>query len=268
LNHNYYIPTEAAYKNAIHAIWQVEHAPLFNKEFIIPKGVIEVIFNFSDSNSIPAQLGDKNHQLSNCFINGFNTAPIQIQLPQKQVFFGIIFQPSAVKKIFKAPGSEFADLTVDLTLIDSTFNSLWHQLAEQVSFDDRVKVFLNWLSKNLVEWQPQEQLMNNFLYAPNQHDLSVTKLASSLCYSPRHLSRKLSEATGMNAEEILLYKKYLHAVELMHQTKLSLTEIAHQSQFTDQSHFIKTFKGYASITPGAYRRKMSFVKGHIYDNVR
>lgn len=227
-----------------------------------------MIFNFSDSDAIPAQMGNTTHQLTNCFINGFNTAPIQIQLPQKQVFFGIIFQPSAVKKIFKAPGSEFADITVDLTLIDSTFNSLWHQLAEQATFDGRVKVFLSWLSKNLVDWQPQEQLMNNFLYAPNQHDLSVTSLASSLCYSPRHLSRKLSEATGMNTEEMLLYKKYLHAVELMHQTNLSLTEIAHQSHFTDQSHFIKTFKGYTHITPGAYRRKMSAVKAHIYDNVR
>jgi AraC-like DNA-binding protein len=72
----------------------------------------------------------------------------------------------------------------------------------------------------------------------------------------------------MNAEEILLYKKYLHAVELMHQTSLSLTEIAHQSLFVDQSHFIKTFKGYAGITPGVYKRKRSLVKGHIYDNVR
>lgn len=268
MNHNYYIPAHPAHKNVIQAIWQVAHTPLFNTEYIIPKGVIEVIFNFSDSNAIPAQIGDKVNYLPNCFINGFNTEPIQIQLPQTQVFFGVIVQPLAVKRIFKVPGSELMDLTIDLTLIDPTFSSLWHQLADQVSFDKRVKVFLNWLNKHITDWHPQDQLMNAFLYAPKQHTLSVPGLADSLCYSTRHLSRKLFEVTGMNAEEILLYKKYLHAVELMHQTHLSLTQIAHQSFFTDQSHFIKTFKAYAGVTPGVYRRKMSAVKGHIYDNVR
>ena len=70
-----------------------------------------------------------------------------------------------------------------------------------------------------------------FYLTVDQHDLSVTELANSLCYSPRQLSRKMTEATGMNTEEILLYKKYLHAVHLIHHTDLSLTKIAYQSQF-------------------------------------
>jgi AraC-like DNA-binding protein len=72
----------------------------------------------------------------------------------------------------------------------------------------------------------------------------------------------------MNTEEILLYKKYLHAVHLMHTTNLSLTEIAYRSRFSDQSHFIKTFKTYTNMTPGAYNRAKSAMKGHIYDIVR
>ena len=235
---------------------------------IIPKGIVEVIFNFSGSYPIPSQLGNMHYHLPNCFINGFNKAPIQTQLPKQQVFFGILFQPLAVKKIFKTPAGEFSDITVDLTLLNPTFHSLWHQLAEQDNFNNRVNIFLLWLEKNFIDWQPQEQLLNNFLYTINKHDLSVRELANSLCYSPRHLSRKLLEATGMNTEEILLYKKYLHAVDLIHNANLSLTEIAYQSHFFDQSHFIKTFKDFTEITPGEYKRNMSYVKGHIYENVR
>jgi len=110
--------------------------------------------------------------------------------------------------------------------------------------------------------------MNNFLYDVHQHGSSVTELAGSLCYSPRHLARKVFEATGMNTEEVLLYKKYLHAVDLIHRSELSLTEIVYQSCFSDQSHFIKTFKTYAEITPGEYKRTRSDVKGHIYQDVR
>ena len=116
--------------------------------------------------------------------------------------------------------------------------------------------------------QPREKLMNHFLCAVNQHDLSVTELANLLCYSPRQLSRKIFETTGMNTEEILLYKKYLHAVHLMHHTNLLLTKVAYQSHFSDQAHFIRSFKAYTQLTPGKYNRNKSNVKGHIFENVR
>ena len=102
----------------------------------------------------------------------------------------------------------------------------------------------------------------------DQHDLSVKDLANSVCYSPRQLSRKMAEATGMNTEEILLYKKYLHAMHLIHHTDLSLTKIAYQSNFSDQSHFIKSFKTFTNMTPGDYKKSKGYVKGHIYENVR
>ena len=84
--------------------------------------------------------------------------------------------------------------------------------------------------------------MNN----PNPDITDVKELAGKLCYSTRHLSRKFYDLAGMNTEDVLLYKKYLHAVHLIHSTNLSLTAIAHQSNFADQSHFIKTFSGFCT----------------------
>lgn len=234
----------------------------------MPKGIVEVIFNFSNGTAIPARVGEKQHALAPCFINGFNTAPLQVQLPEHQQFFGVQLQPLAVKKIFGIPACEFSDTVVDLNLLGPGFQSLWHQLAEQKSFDARVAVFSTWLERKLPAWQPQENLVNNFLSAIDMHGLSVKELAHSLCYSPRQLSRKMAEATGMNTEEILLYKKYLHAVHLIHHTDWSLTQIAYQSNFSDQSHFIKSFKTYTRMTPGEYRAGKSYVKGHIFENVR
>ncbi len=252
----------------IHSIWQVDHFTSFGTEYILPKGIVEIIFNFSDCPPINAQLNGNKYSLPNCFINGYNTNPIQLQLPQKQIFFGVLFQPMAIKKVFGSPAYEFSDKTVDLTLLDPMFRSLWHQLAEQDSFEARVSLFLDRFKQNFIEWQPQEKVINHFLYAIDRHDVSVKKLADTVCYSPRHLSRKIFEATGMNTEEILLYKKYLHAVHLIHHTDLPLTSIAYQSQFADQSHFIKSFKAFTKMTPGEYRRNKSYVKGHLYKDVR
>lgn len=253
MNSNQYIPT-ARFKNVIHSIWQIEGFTPFHHEHIIPKGIVEVIFNFSDGSPILSRVGDKQYHLSNCFINGFNTAPVQLQLPEQQMFFGIQFQPLAVKKFFGIPACEFSDRVVDLALLDTSFLSLWHQLAEQNTFGERVSVFSGWMETKLPDLQPQEKMINNFLSGIDQHDLSVKELAHSLCYSPRQLSRKMAEATGLNTEEMLLYKKYLHAVHLIHHTDLSLTQIAYQSHFSDQSHFIKSFKTYTNMTPGEYKK--------------
>jgi AraC-like DNA-binding protein len=268
LNSNICIPQTAHLKNIIHSIWQIEGFTRFHNEHIMPKGMVEIIFNFSGGSPIHALLCDKQYHLSNCFINGFNTAPVQIQLPEQQKFFGVQLQPLAIKKILGIPAREFSDTAVDLNLLDASFPSLWHQLAEQNSFDERISVFSNWIERKIPDWQPQEKMVNDFLSGIDQHDLSVKELAQSLCYSPRQLSRKMAEATGMNTEEMLLYKKYLHAVHLIHHTDLSLTKIAYQSHFSDQSHFIKSFKTFTNMTPGEYKANKSFVKGHIYENVR
>jgi AraC-like DNA-binding protein len=268
LEFNYYKPNDPATKNIIHSIWQMDRFTSYVKEYIIPKGIVEIIFNFSDGSPIIAQFENRKYQLPKCFINGYNTMAIQIQPPKHQVFFGIQFLPLSIKKIFGTPASEFSDIAVDITLLDPSFNSLWHQVVEQENFDDRVAVFLAWVKRNFIEWHPQEQLINKFLYTVNQDEYSVKALADYLCYSPRQLSRKLSEATTMNTEEILLYKKYLHAVHLMHHTDLSLTAIAYQSRFSDQSHFIKSFRAYTKMTPGEYRGIKSANQGHIYQNVR
>ena len=135
MNSHFYVPQSPDVKDVVHSIWQIDRLSSFRKEHIIPKGVVEIIFNFSDSSPISAHLGDKQYHLPNCFISGFNTAPIRLQLSKKQVFFGVTLQPLAAKKILGAPASAFSDILVDLTLLSSTFNNLWHELADENNFD-------------------------------------------------------------------------------------------------------------------------------------
>lgn len=268
LNNSLHIPQTSRFNHVIQAVWQIERRTPLHKEIIVPKGMVEIIFNLNDHSPILSQIGSRQYRVSDCFINGFNTVPIQLQPPEQQVFFGVQLQPLAVKEIFGTPASEFSNTLVDVTLLDATFRSLWHQLAEQSNFEARVSTFLGWLERRFPEREPRERLMNDFLGGARYHDLTVTALASSLYYSPRHLSRKITEATGMNTEEMLLYKKYLHAVNLIHQSDLTLTEIAHESHFSDQSHFIKSFRAFTGMTPGTYKRTKSDVKGHIFEDVR
>jgi len=252
----------------VHSIWQVEGKPQFHKELILPKGIVEIIFNFTDKNPFVAQLANTKTYLPGCLINGFNTKPISLTLPENQSFFGVRLLPLAVKQLINIPASAFLDMAVDLTLIDRNFKSLWHQLAEETIFEKRVAIFYRHVLKIASQQHPREALINSFLSGIDKHDLSVTQLSGILCYSSRQLSRKIFEATGMNTEAMLLYKKYLHTVHLVHHTDLPLTEIAYLGKFSDQSHFIRTFRQFTGLTPGEYRRNKGFITGHLYEDVR
>ena len=262
------VPPASRFGQAVHSLWQTERSLPFQEELIVPKGVVEVIFNFSDGAPVEAHLGGRHYRIKGCFINGFNTAPIRLRPPERQVFFGVLFKPLAVKHVFGIPAGEVSDLLLDLSLLDPDFDTLWHQLAGQKDFDGRVALFLCWIERKLPGYEPREQLMNELLIGSGQYDQTATGLAGILCYSPRHLSRRITEATGLNAEELLLYKKYLRAIDLMHHTGLNLTEIAYEAGFSDQPHFIKAFKSLTGLTPGAYRRGKGPIPGHIFQDVR
>ena len=267
-NVSHLIPQLPEIRNVVQRFWEVERTgPGTIRETIIPKGTVELIFNL-ENNAIPGRIGTRNWLIPRCFISGYNTVPIQFEIPHHQRFFGVFVKPTAIRKMFRINTDEYANHCLDLTLVDQSMDALWHQLSDQRTFDQRVTVFTDWLLTRLPEISRHEQLFDDFLTSSSYGSTSAPELSKILCYSPRHLSRKLHELTAMNLEQTLMYKRYTQALGLIHRSELLLTEIAHASGFSDQSHFTKTFRSFARMRPTEYRTLKSHVSGHIFENVR
>ena len=265
----YHKPTERPLSDAVQFFWQINRCNAdFTKETIVPKGVVEVIFNFLPEEPLRARLYQKHLVMPRCFIQGYHNYPIELALPESQFLFGVVLHTVATQHILRVPAGELARQCIDLTLIDASLNSLWHQLAEQKTFWHRVSLFSGWLLKRLPGLTPREHALNDLLTSKTDMLLSVSGISEWLCYSARHLCRKFYALTGMNAEQTLLYLKYRKAIDMIHYSGLSLTEIAYACQFSDQSHFIKTFKSFVNLTPGEYRNKKSEIVGHCFEVVR
>lgn len=268
MGNHIFMPTDAALKDTVQLFWQTEQYNSFQCETIIPKGTIEIIFNFCNNSNYTARLNHQEIQIPRCFILGFTTTPVQLQLPWKQSCFGVLLKPSSVQPIFGFPAGELINQFIDMTLVDASMLSLWHHLAEQTSFNRRVQITSDWLKLRSPHLTDREVAFNNYLNMASDKLLSVSEMADWLCYSHRHLSRKLQQLTGMNTEQTLLYKKHIRSAFLMHHSNLALTEISYACDFADQSHFIKTFKSFAALTPGDYKKRKSQIIGHFFDNVR
>ncbi len=265
----FYIPTKRPLSDAVQVFWQENREnTYFSQEIIIPKGVVEIVFNFFPETTFNSKFYNKNFTIPKCFIQGYHTSTIELNLPDNQFLFGVVLHTATTKHILQVPAGEFAKQCIDLTLVDASFCSLWHQLAEKKTFNEKVAHFSNWLTKRLSCLTSREQALNELFTMKTNIPLSVPGISEWLCYSPRHLSRVLYELTGMNTEQTLLYLKYLKAVNLIHHSGLSLTKIAYACEFSDQSHFIKAFKSFTSLTPNEYRNKKSDITGHYFEHVR
>lgn len=268
MEHSFYHLPDPLLKHMVKAFWQVERINSIPvTETIIPTGQVEIIFNLQDE-PILSQVGGKMYRLPRCFINGYNTRCIAQQLPRQQVFFGVLLHATAVKRLFGMTADDFVDCCTDMAAVDPFIASLWHQLAEQPTFHDRIKLVSAVFTKRLIRVEAHEQAFDQFINSFEQSTLSVNQVADLLCYSPRQLSRKLRALTGRNTEETLIYKKYLRSLELIHHASLSMTQIAYTCQFADQSHFNKTFKSFTGITPGEYRSRKNAFVGHLFEDVR
>lgn len=267
MNHFYRLPASSPASDIIQYCWEVQHRyPQPVRERILPKGTLELMFHFDGS--ARREVAGAPQIVSRCFLNGFNSQPLSVQLAGAHHLFGIVLQPAASRSLLRTPALEFADACLDATLLDPYFDQLWHRLAAAANFADRVALGCSWLLGRSAELSPRERALNNFLTDDRNLLWTVDGLSKHLCYSTRQTARQLRALTGRNTEETLLFRKYLHALNQVHSSDDSLTAIAYESGFSDQAHFIRTFRASTGMTPGAYRRRRSHLPGHLFEDVR
>ena len=81
----------------------------------------------------------------------------------------------------------------------------------------------------------------------------LAQLAAQAQLSKYHFSRCFREVIGQSPWAYVQAARLRRAKALLHDPDRSLTDVALDAGFYDQSHFIRAFKQAEGVTPGAYR---------------
>lgn len=87
-----------------------------------------------------------------------------------------------------------------------------------------------------------------------QESPSLENLSKTLNINPITISKYFPKHFGCTYGEYMRRLKISRAIDLVQQTPYSLTEIALQCGFADQSHFIRTFKEQTRFLPKEFRK--------------
>jgi AraC-like DNA-binding protein/mannose-6-phosphate isomerase-like protein (cupin superfamily) len=87
----------------------------------------------------------------------------------------------------------------------------------------------------------------------HQKNLSLSDYSGMIGVTPNHLTQTVKLLTGKTSSQIIKAKQLLEIKRLLVHTNLSVSEIANQLNFEDQSYFTKFFKRETGMTPIQYR---------------
>lgn len=88
--------------------------------------------------------------------------------------------------------------------------------------------------------------------------LNLTEISSELNVNPSYLSREFSKYfEDLSFGEYIRKQRVEKAIQLLHSSKYSLTEIAFLTGFSDQSHFTRIFKKHTGKKPSEFRKNIS-----------
>jgi AraC-like DNA-binding protein len=91
-----------------------------------------------------------------------------------------------------------------------------------------------------------------YLNAHFGEDVSLTQLAQAVQSSPFHLLRTFRRIVGLTPHAYLTQVRVQQAKRLL-LANHTITQVALDTGFTDQSHFTRRFKQIVGVTPGQYR---------------
>lgn len=86
--------------------------------------------------------------------------------------------------------------------------------------------------------------------------LALADLAALAKLSEGHFSRAFKRSVGLPPHRYLLHRRVAAAARLLADEKRSITDIALDLGFSDQSQFTRQFAALTGVTPGAHRRAL------------
>ncbi len=230
---------------------------VFTEDKVFATGYIEIMFNLGTDG--PQQIKNGN-LISQPDIQlwGQTIHPFTFSSFGKHSMLGIRFFTHTAACFFDGPVAAFNDKVIDFKDIGGKeAGLLYSRLLETQSLRRRIELVEEFLLKRLslnMRKVVRLKLVNSIMHDLSKDDFfeNIDNVASRYGISSRYLQKIFFNYSGLSPKlfsNIARFQKSIHLVASKHS---SLTTIAYQCGYFDQSHFIKDFKFFTGTVPSRF----------------
>lgn len=184
--------------------------------------------------------------------------PLTFRSLGKNIMFGMRFYPHTASIFLQQDVSEFNNQVSDYTIVaDPSVQVLHARLQDAVNISQRVELVEEYLLKKLVRYEkklPHVALIGNVMKEMQQRDFfdNISNVADRYGITSRYLQKLFVQHTGLSPKLYSKINRFQNSLLLVGQQQMSLTSIAYEAGYFDQSHFIREFKLFAGTSPSVF----------------
>jgi AraC-like DNA-binding protein len=232
------------------------------RELILPSGTFEVVFNLHEDEIriySPAE-PRRCHRFAGALVSGPYSRSFMSDAAEERAILGVHCKPGGAAAILGIPAGEFRDRHVNLREIWGPSASLLHErlcaLKEpSQKFSLLEQVLVQRLSTHPNGHAPVRVALDVLM---RTHGRAKTRdIASGVGLSQRRFIELFANEVGLTPKLFGRVRRFQHALDRSQQneTRTDWAQLAFECGYFDQSHLIRDFVAFASVSPAEYRRR-------------
>lgn len=238
----------------IKCFWSLEFAstPQPEKQTIIPDGCMELIIHYGDLYQQFQEDGSSFTQ-PRSFVFGQLSNTLEIAPTGHTGIIAARFHPDGFIPLATIPLAAMENRAVSLSeLFGEEGDFLEKNVLTASTQAERIQHIETFLLARLNKLEVLDRIVKSSIeiLVSQAGQVKVEEMAEKLNINRRKLERKFNTNVGLSPKQLSKIIRLQTALKQLNQnTELSLTELAYQSGYFDQSHFIKDFKAFTGISP-------------------
>jgi AraC-like DNA-binding protein len=208
---------------------------LFN---CVPDGCVDIIFIYNDTDYCVEYLGTPKRR--------------KICSPHPgHRYFGVRLKPGMFLDLGDVSLAEVTDNEIFYTSADLKIDRFIGRLMPLESLDDKADLFMREFGDGLTDCyltEPVKYIISRV--NETKGGITVSELASDMCYSERQVSRLMRADTGMSPKTLARIIRFQNALHNMLKGRSpDILSCISELSYSDQSHFNREFKEFTGISP-------------------
>ena len=248
----YTIPPSATLAKFVRFFWVLEGdgSPYLHRS--MADVYAEMVFHY---NGQFCELADQKSEVcSLTAIQGPSSQIRRFNIDKSFGIFGVYLYPYSIPVFFNVPATELSNQMPDLSSLLGKEGAV---LEERILFahdnNERVRIITDFLERRVKKNLQRHSMFSSIeLIIRSGGSIKVEEIAGQHFVSMRQFERQFKQYSGLTPKLFSRIVRFHAACQHFGSSQKSLTDIAYECGYYDQSHFIHDFKEFSGYHPKSY----------------